>query len=90
MIEVHEAMRLLVVAEHRLDVLTAIYQRQPAVQELVKNDWVQLAAIDPDTAAIHRFVVGTAGSNGGRTARPARVQRSSSGIAASAIRCHRP
>jgi hypothetical protein len=59
MIEVHEAMRLLVVAEHRLDVLTAIYQRQPAVQELVKNDWVQLAAIDPDTAAIHRFVVGT-------------------------------
>jgi hypothetical protein len=59
MIEVHEAMRLLVVVEHRLDVLTAIYQRQPAVQELVKNEWVQLAAIDPDTDEIHRFVAGT-------------------------------
>ena len=59
MIEVHEAMRLLVVVEHKLDVLTAIYQRQPAVQELVKNEWVQLAAIDPDTDEIHRFVVGT-------------------------------
>ncbi|MDP2786717.1 MAG: DUF2309 domain-containing protein [Pseudomonadota bacterium] len=58
MIEVHEAMRILVVAEHKLDVLTAIYQRQPAVQEIVANAWVQLVAIDPDTAEIHRFVVG--------------------------------
>ena len=59
MIEVHEAMRLLVVVEQTLEVLTAIYQRQPAVQELVKNEWVQLVAIDPDSHAIHRFVVGT-------------------------------
>ena len=59
MIEVHEAMRLLVVVEHTLDVLTAIYQRQPAVQELVKNEWVQLVAMDPDSGALHRFVVGT-------------------------------
>ncbi len=58
MIEVHEAMRLLVVVEHKLDVLTAIYQRQPAVSELVGNAWVQLVAIDPDTAELHRFVVG--------------------------------
>ncbi len=59
MIEVHEAMRLLVVVEHKLDILSAIYQRQPDVQELVRNEWVQLAAIDPDTDEIHRFVVGT-------------------------------
>lgn len=59
MIEVHEAMRLLVVVEHKLDVLTAIYQRQPAVQELVRNEWLQLVAIDPETDEIHRFVVGT-------------------------------
>jgi len=57
MIEVHEAMRLLVVVEHRLDVLTAIYQRQPAVQELVKNAWLQLVAIDPETNELHRFIV---------------------------------
>ena len=55
MIEVHEAMRLLVVVEHTLDVLTAIYQRQPAVQELVKNAWLQLVAIDPETNVMHRF-----------------------------------
>lgn len=59
MIEVHEAMRLLVVVEHTLDVLTAIYQRQPAVQELVKNAWVQLVAIDPESHEMHRFIVGT-------------------------------
>ena len=56
MIEVHEAMRLLVVVEHKLEVLNAIYQRQPAVAELVGNAWVQLVAIDPDDGALHRFV----------------------------------
>jgi uncharacterized protein YbcC (UPF0753/DUF2309 family) len=59
MIEVHEAMRLLVVVEHSIDVLTAIYQRQPAVREIVANAWVQLVALDPDSGAIHRFVPGT-------------------------------
>ena len=59
MIEVHEAMRLLVVVEHKLDVLTAIYQRQPAVAELVGNAWVQLVAMDPDDGALHRFVPGS-------------------------------
>jgi hypothetical protein len=59
MIEVHEAMRLLVVVEHQLDVLTAIYLRQPVVRGLIDNAWVQLAAIDPDSAEINRFVVGT-------------------------------
>jgi uncharacterized protein YbcC (UPF0753/DUF2309 family) len=59
MIEVHEAMRLLAVVEQKTEVLTAVYQRQPPLQELVGNGWVQLAAIDPDTAEIHRFVPGT-------------------------------
>ncbi len=59
MIEVHEAMRILVVVEHKLDVLTAIYTRQPAVRDIVDNAWIQLVAIDPDSAEIHRFVVGS-------------------------------
>lgn len=58
MIEVHEAMRLLVVVEHKLEVLNAIVQRQPAVAELVGNAWVQLVAIDPDDGALHRFLPG--------------------------------
>jgi hypothetical protein len=59
MIEVHEAMRLLAVVEQKTDVLTAVYMRQPPLQELVGNGWVQLAAIDPDTAEIHRFIPGS-------------------------------
>jgi hypothetical protein len=55
MIEIHEAMRLLIVVEQKIEVLTAIYQRQPPLQELVGNGWVQLAAKDPDTGAIHLF-----------------------------------
>lgn len=55
MIEVHEAMRLLVVVEQRTDVLTAIYSRQPALQELIGNGWILLAAKDPDSPAIDFF-----------------------------------
>lgn len=58
MIEIHEAMRLLVVVEHKLEVLAALYQRQPPLQELIGNGWIQLAAKDPDSTAIHRFVPG--------------------------------
>ena len=55
MIEIHEPMRLLVVVEQTLEILTAIYQRQPPLQELIGNGWIILAAKDPQGGAIHRF-----------------------------------
>lgn len=55
MIEIHEAMRLLVIVEARLEVLTAIYQRQPSLQELIGNGWLLLAAKDPEGPRIHGF-----------------------------------
>lgn len=55
MIEIHEAMRLLVVVEQSTEILTAIYLRQPALQELVGNGWIILAARHPDTGSIHLF-----------------------------------
>jgi hypothetical protein len=55
MIEVHEAMRLLVVIEQKTTVITEIYQRQPALQELVGNGWIIVAAKDPDSPALHLF-----------------------------------
>ncbi|MBF0271690.1 MAG: DUF2309 domain-containing protein [Magnetococcales bacterium] len=55
MIEIHEAMRLLVVVEQRPEVLTGIYQRQEPIRELVGLGWIELACIDPDTGAIHHF-----------------------------------
>jgi hypothetical protein len=56
MIEIHEAMRLLVVVEATTERLTMIYQRQPPLQELVGNSWVQLVAMDPDSGEFNRFV----------------------------------
>ncbi|MBU0752587.1 MAG: DUF2309 domain-containing protein [Gammaproteobacteria bacterium] len=55
MIEIHEAMRLLVVIEQTLDIITAVYQRQPPLQELVGNGWVIVVAKDPVSGAIHLF-----------------------------------
>ncbi len=55
MIEIHEAMRLLVVIEQKCEIITAVYQRAPALQELVGNGWVVVAAKDPDSPAIHLF-----------------------------------
>ncbi len=58
MIEIHEAMRLLIVVEHELPVLDTLYARQPSLQALVGNGWVQLAAKDPHSSRLHRFVPG--------------------------------
>jgi uncharacterized protein YbcC (UPF0753/DUF2309 family) len=55
MIEIHEAMRLLVVVEQTTDVLSALYQRQPALQELIGNGWIVLAAKHPESAEIQLF-----------------------------------
>ena len=58
MIEIHEAMRLLIVVEARTDVLGRIYERQPVLQELIGNGWVLLGAKDPDSGDITLFKPG--------------------------------
>jgi uncharacterized protein YbcC (UPF0753/DUF2309 family) len=55
MVEIHEPMRLLVVVEQTPAQLTQILGRQPALQELVGNGWINLAAQDPSTAALSRY-----------------------------------
>lgn len=55
MIEIHEAMRLLVVVEASTEILTSIYQRQPPLQELIGKGWLLVAAKEPDSEAIHLF-----------------------------------
>jgi uncharacterized protein YbcC (UPF0753/DUF2309 family) len=55
MIEIHEPMRLLVVVEANRAVLTAIYERQPPLQELIGNGWLILAAMEPETGDIQLF-----------------------------------
>ena len=55
MVEIHEPMRLLVVVEQTPAVLTEILARQPALQELIGNAWIILAAKDPLTATIQQY-----------------------------------
>ncbi|MBF0163245.1 MAG: DUF2309 domain-containing protein [Magnetococcales bacterium] len=59
MIEIHEAMRLLVIVEQRPEILTAIYLRQEAIRELVGNGWIELACIDPESGEIQHFIPGS-------------------------------
>jgi len=58
MIEIHEAMRLLLIVESTTDVLGGIYGRQPAIAELLDNAWVQLVAVDPEDGKSTLFVPG--------------------------------
>lgn len=55
MVEIHEAMRLLVIVEQTLEIVSAIYQRQPPLQELIGHGWILLAAKHPVSGAIHLF-----------------------------------
>ncbi|KJV05481.1 DUF2309 domain-containing protein, partial [Methylocucumis oryzae] len=55
MVEVHEAMRLQVIVEATPEILTAIYQRQPSLRELIGGAWLHLTAIHPETGAMSLF-----------------------------------
>lgn len=55
MADIHEAMRLQVLVEAKVEVVTAIYLRQPPLQELVGKGWILLSVKDPDTHEIHLF-----------------------------------
>jgi len=58
MIEIHEAMRLQVIVEASVELLTTIYLRQPPLQELVGNGWLLLCAMDPESGDIFEFKAG--------------------------------
>ncbi len=55
MVEIHEAMRLLVVVEQTPEVLSAVVARQPALAELVGGGWIVVAAQHPGDGSLHRF-----------------------------------
>jgi len=55
MIEIHEAMRLQVVVEADIDILSAIYGRNPELQELIGSGWLLLSTMDPDSGVISIF-----------------------------------
>ncbi len=55
MVDIHEAMRLQILVEAKIEVLTKIYQRQPPLQELIGKGWILVSAKDPDTNEISTF-----------------------------------
>lgn len=55
MIEVHDPIRLLIVAEHFPDRVKYAISKNPATYEWFKNDWVKLIAIHPKTKEVFEF-----------------------------------
>lgn len=55
MIEIHEPLRQLFVIETTPDAMLQIMDNNKAIGCLVRNDWVQLATLDPDSSRIHLF-----------------------------------
>lgn len=52
-VEIHEPMRLLLVAEATPEVLLGIVERNAVVRRLVTNRWILVASIHPESGAIH-------------------------------------
>jgi uncharacterized protein YbcC (UPF0753/DUF2309 family) len=55
MVEIHEPVRCLFVIETTPQAMLEIMERNPAIGRLCRNDWVQLATLDPESPAIHVF-----------------------------------
>jgi uncharacterized protein YbcC (UPF0753/DUF2309 family) len=59
MIEVHDPVRLLIIVEHRPEVVLKTIQSVPEMYEWFINDWVQLIVIEPSTKEFHYFKDGS-------------------------------
>ena len=55
MIEVHDPVRLMVIVEHRPEIVLKAVQSSPAVFEWYANEWVHLISFDPETGALYYF-----------------------------------
>lgn len=58
MIEVHDPLRLLIVAEHFPEIVKYAITKVPATYEWFINNWVNLVVIHPETKELFRFVNG--------------------------------
>jgi uncharacterized protein YbcC (UPF0753/DUF2309 family) len=55
MVEIHEPVRLLIVCETTPEVMFGIMDKNPAIGNLARKGWVQLAVQAPDSNALHLF-----------------------------------
>jgi uncharacterized protein YbcC (UPF0753/DUF2309 family) len=59
MVEIHEPVRLLIVLETWPEVIAKILDRHPPLARLVRNEWIRLALLDPDSSAVRKYLNGT-------------------------------
>ncbi len=55
MTEIHEPMRLLFLIETSPAGMLSIMARNPNIDRLIRNEWVQIAVLDPNSPNIHIF-----------------------------------
>lgn len=55
MTEIHEPVRMHLIVESTPEILAAICERQAGIAELVRNEWLRVATVDPDTGQISTF-----------------------------------
>ena len=58
MVEVHDPIRLLIIVEHFPEVVLKAIQSTPEMYEWFINEWVHLAAVNPETHALYYFKQG--------------------------------
>lgn len=58
MIEIHEPLRILFVVETTPTAMLSIMDRNPAINRLVRNQWIQLSVLDPYSDQIQVFANG--------------------------------
>jgi uncharacterized protein YbcC (UPF0753/DUF2309 family) len=54
-IEVHDPIRLLMIVEHRPEIILKVIQSQPELYEWFKNEWVHLISMHPDSGDFYFF-----------------------------------
>jgi uncharacterized protein YbcC (UPF0753/DUF2309 family) len=55
MVEIHEPVRLLFIIETKPESMLRIMEANAEIRRLCRNEWVQLALLDPDSPKIHHF-----------------------------------
>jgi uncharacterized protein YbcC (UPF0753/DUF2309 family) len=58
MVEIHEPVRLLMVVETTASAMLQVMARDPTIDRLVRNGWMQLAVLDPDSSHCELFEYG--------------------------------
>src|SRR5690606_34536551 len=59
MVEIHEPMRMVTVIDTTPEAMLTVMKGNPAIDRLVRGEWLYLAVIDPETSEISIFEDGS-------------------------------